>query len=98
MPVLQATAESLETQIRELRAEVGTDLMGQLSAADKAELKRLVPRLEELKVMVPATEHYVWHVQPLPALNLLHVRPELRCSTALMQVTPVEISYAVRNI
>jgi hypothetical protein len=55
--VLQVTAESLDTQIRELRAELGTDLMGQLSAADKAELKGLVPRLEQLKVMMPANQH-----------------------------------------
>ena len=54
--VLQATAESLQNQIGELRAELGTDLMGQLSAADKAELKRLIPRLEELKVSSVTTQ------------------------------------------
>ena len=49
LPV-QGTAESLEAQIRDLQAELGTDLTAQLSAAEKTELKRLVPRLEKLKV------------------------------------------------
>ena len=47
----QGTAESLGAQIGDLQAELGTDLMAQLTAAEKAEVKRLVPRLEKLKVM-----------------------------------------------
>ncbi len=54
----QGTAESLEAQIRDLQAELGTDLTAQLSAAEKTELKRLVPRLEKLKVTIDLSASY----------------------------------------
>lgn len=47
---LQATAESLESQVAGLRAELGTQLLGSLSPAERQEMPTLNPELERLKV------------------------------------------------
>ena len=46
----QATAESLESQVAGLRAELGTELLGSLSPEERRELPTLNPELERLQV------------------------------------------------
>ena len=51
--MLQASVADLERRQAELRAEQGTELLAQLSAAERAELARLGAQLERLQVSLP---------------------------------------------
>lgn len=48
---LAAGAADLVRRVAELRAELGTELHAQLSAAERAELAALGPRLKQLQVI-----------------------------------------------
>jgi hypothetical protein len=63
--VAQAGIVQLEAQIEVHQAELGTELLAQLSAAERDELALLKPRLEQLKVRaVTFCRRFCWHPPP----------------------------------
>lgn len=47
---IEASLEGTEAKIADLKAELGTELLAQLSASERAELAKLAPQLKALQV------------------------------------------------
>lgn len=47
---IEASLEGTEAKVADLKAELGTELLAQLSASERAELAKLAPKLKALQV------------------------------------------------
>ena len=50
---IEASVEDTAKKAAELKAEAGTELLAQLSAAERSELSKLAPQLKKLQVCEP---------------------------------------------
>ena len=48
----------MSVQVADLKAELGTELLAQLSAAERAELSKLSPQLKSLQVCTCTSIHF----------------------------------------